>query len=303
MADHLEEQEILIVNVWNGNLEAEFIRIREMIEKFPYVAMDTEFPGVVYKPLDNFFKSKEDYTYKMVTCNVDNLKLIQVGFALMNEKGELPYGNTVWQFNFHYDLRTDASAKSSIELLKNCQIDFARHQSEGIRMCDFGCLLTTSGLVCDERITWITYHSAYDFSYLMRTMILSYLPKEEANFFKLLRCLFPNSYDVKLLAEHVNIRGGLQDLANQLGVRRHGIQHQAGSDSLLTGRTFFALKEVHLKDTWNEVAPKVKSHIYGMSNVFSSSQYHYQPSNYYFPQNYQMPLPQHMPMTYSSYPL
>lgn len=38
--------------------------------------------------------------------------------------------------------------------------------------------------------------------------------------------------------------GGLQEVAEQLDIRRIGPQHQAGSDSLLTGMTFFKMREV-----------------------------------------------------------
>jgi len=34
-----------IRDVWNYNLDEEFSKMRETLEKYPYIAMDTEFPG------------------------------------------------------------------------------------------------------------------------------------------------------------------------------------------------------------------------------------------------------------------
>ncbi len=74
------------------------------------------------------FKDKSDFNYQQVRVNVNCLKLIQAGFTFVNEAGELPPGNDVWQFNFHFDPLQDVIAHDSGELLRNAGIDFDLHQ-------------------------------------------------------------------------------------------------------------------------------------------------------------------------------
>ena len=136
-------------------------------------------------------------------------------------------------------------AQDSIDLLQNSGIQFKKHEEEGIDPFDFAELLMTSGIVLMENIKWLSFHSGYDFGYLLKVLTDQNLPTEESEFFELLRIYFPTIYDVKYLMKSCkNLKGGLQEVADQLELRRIGPQHQAGSDSLLTGNAFFKMREV-----------------------------------------------------------
>ena len=140
-------------------------------------------------------------------------------------------------------------AADSIELLQSSGLDFARHARDGIDIAEFGELLITSGLVLNPDIHWVTFHSSYDFAYLLRIVTCLPLPPTEAEFFDLLSLYFPTLYDVKYLCKSCeNLQGGLQRVSDTLQVERVGLQHQAGSDSLLTLAVFFKLKELFFED-------------------------------------------------------
>jgi CCR4-NOT transcription complex subunit 7/8 len=83
------ETGVEICEVWAANLEDEFALIREFVDWYPCVAMDTEFPGVVWKPAAQSNNQNEN-NYATLRINVNVLKLIQPGLVLSNEKGELP---------------------------------------------------------------------------------------------------------------------------------------------------------------------------------------------------------------------
>ena len=68
-----------------------------------HVRQDTEFPGVVARPIGTF-KTSSDYHYQTMRCNVDLLKLIQIGITLADEEGNFPQDVTTWQFNFKFSI-------------------------------------------------------------------------------------------------------------------------------------------------------------------------------------------------------
>jgi len=238
----------MIREVWADNLEEEMSHIRDIVETYPLIAMDTEFPGVVARPIGSF-RSSSDYHYQTLRCNVDLLKIIQLGLTFTDENGNLPPGVCTWQFNFKFNLKEDMYAQDSIDLLTRSGIDFRQHEEKGIDVLLFGELLTSSGIVLDDTIKWISFHSGYDFGYLLKVLTCKPLPPDETSFFTLVQTYFPCIYDIKFLMKSCrNLKGGLNDLAEVLEVERIGPQHQAGSDSLLTSLTFFKMKQLFFEN-------------------------------------------------------
>jgi CCR4-NOT transcription complex subunit 7/8 len=66
------------------------------------MSQDTEFPGIVARPIGNF-KTGSDYHFQTMRCNVDMLKIIQLGITLCDDEGNSPEVST-WQFNFAFNL-------------------------------------------------------------------------------------------------------------------------------------------------------------------------------------------------------
>ena len=89
-------------------------------------------------------------------------------------------------------------AQDSIELLKASGIDFVKFGQYGIDVRYFGEILTMSGLVLTDEVKWISFHSGYDFGYLVKTLTCAELPPEENGFMELLHIYFPCIYDVKV---------------------------------------------------------------------------------------------------------
>lgn len=244
----LKSDSVHIREVWEENLEQEFGLIRDIVDAYPFVAMDTEFPGIVLRAVGEF-ENNTDFNYRTLKDNVDMLKLIQLGLTFSDEQGNLPTCGTeqfcIWQFNFcEFNLNEDVFAHDSIQLLRQSGIDFQKNNDRGINALRFGELLMSSGVVLNDNVHWITFHSGYDFGYLLKLLTCQNLPDTQREFFHLINMYFPTLYDIKHLMKFCNsLHGGLNKLAELLEVERIGVSHQAGSDSLLTSCTFRKLKE------------------------------------------------------------
>ena len=241
---------------------------------------DTEFPGVVARPMGSF-TSRTDYHYQTLRANVDLLSVIQLGITLFDENGSTPpphgengpFQNSAvpcphtWQFNFKFNSEFDMYNQESIDFLASNGMNMEMHEMQGIDARDFGAMLITSGLAMFDDVRWVSFHSGYDFAYLVKIMHCKPLPDDEVEYRKLLSLYFPAIYDIKYMTKmtqrsqmvngstplsagaaqnllSLGAKSGLQDLADELGIKRIGAAHQAGSDSLLTGKVFWEVKRV-----------------------------------------------------------
>jgi len=221
MPSFIQPAHSYIRDVWHDNLETELASIREMIVSYPYISMDTEFPGVVAKPVGSF-RSSSDYHFQTLRCNVDLLKIIQLGLTFCNEDGELAPGVCTYQFNFKFSLGEDIYAQDSIDLLMRSGIDFRRHEEYGIDVVHFAELFISSGCVLNDEVRWISFHSGYDFGYLMKLLTSKRLAVEEDVFFSELKLYFP-----QVRAMFPQTRGIRLHRRRFRAVLRHQVPHES----------------------------------------------------------------------------
>eukprot|EP00889_Picochlorum_renovo_P001136 jgi/Picre1/28166/NNA_003572.t1 len=123
--------------VWEDNLDDEMKLIREIVDDYPFLAMDTEF---------------------------------RLGLTFSDAHGNLPRINNelcVWQFNFReFCLAEDMYAGDSIELLKQSGIDFAQNEARGIDVRRFGSSLPQEADFFE--LLKLFFPTLYDIKYLMK---------------------------------------------------------------------------------------------------------------------------------------
>lgn len=117
--------------------------------------------------------------------------------------------------------RNDKFSPDSIELLKDAGINFNNLFEYGIESLVFAEGLISSGMVINPDIKWITFHGAFDFAYLVKSLTNEILPPTLEQFQYKCKQFFPAMYDTKIIAAEMDdIKGNsLQKLANELCVR------------------------------------------------------------------------------------
>lgn len=154
-------------------------------------------------------------------------------------------------------------AQDSIDLLSNSGINFEVLEKDGIDVEEFGEILTCSGIVLNPDVRWVAFHCGYDFGYLLKILTSAPLPNKEGEFFELLHLYFPTVSDIKYMMKNVDrLKGGLNQVAEDLQITRVGPAHQAGSDSLLTCFTYFKMMSMYFDNKFDDI--KNVGIVYGM---------------------------------------
>lgn len=146
-----------IWDIWAENFYEGMRLLRKLAQDARYVAVDTEFPGVVAKVYGEYSNGYQQ-AYHNIKINIDMLKPIQIGFSFFNDKGGMIEPVSTIQFNIKWNVDKDTHAVDSIELLESSGMDFERLKLLGIELHDFAEAFIASGLPLNENITWIGFH-------------------------------------------------------------------------------------------------------------------------------------------------
>ncbi|CAI9113883.1 OLC1v1014578C1 [Oldenlandia corymbosa var. corymbosa] len=290
---------VVMKKVNASNLAEEFRVIGEVLRrnKGSYVAVDTEFPGIVHKPNKPYFQLTNEEHYSVLRKNVNDLKLIQLGLTISDHQKNIA---AVWEFNFReFDVENHPQDLDSIDLLRKQGMDFRANRETGIRAEDFKELFLNSELGyhssrihnrenwvstgieletrSDPKLTWVFFHCNHDIGYLIRMLTGNPLPAKLEDFMDLVWWyLGDNIYDLKerIKAEPFGVEWvGLDKVAEILNVKRIGGEsHQAGSDSLLTLLCFFEWRRIRqgLRG-WEDLQFNYKLHGLEVPDLIKSS--------------------------------
>ncbi|CAN8295312.1 unnamed protein product [Cochlearia groenlandica] len=245
------------MKVWRRNIDEAMVQFGLCLKRFPLIAFDTEYPGVIHR---TYIDSSEEERYSAMKANVESTKLIQCGFTLFNADGEI--GGT-WEFNFsNFGDPSDTRNEVSMEFLKRHGLDLNKIRRDGVDMFGYAFFPKLLSLFHSQRhFEFVTFQGAYDIAYFLCILCKGKLPETSREFASQVEKVFGDVYDLKVMAGHCQGLGehlGLSKLAKILNIGRVGRAHHAGSDSLMTARVFIRFKQLYV------ISKSYKGILYGI---------------------------------------
>ncbi|XP_024313267.1 probable CCR4-associated factor 1 homolog 9 [Brachypodium distachyon] len=253
------------VTAWN--LDAAMELMASLLPLFPYVAVDTEYPGVVHhhshSPNAAAAATAEE-RYAVAKANVDELPIVQLGITLCDDQGRLPvfqdhltgcHVEVSWEINFtDFDAGVHRHAPESVNFLRSQGVDFDLARAQGVTSNAFGhkfVSMLSSPSSNANKLTWAMFGGMYDLGYLFKILTGGQpLPERKEMFVREVKARLGGGrlFDAKYMAERCgrgDLRGvGLKRVAANLGVPRHYPEPPclAGPKSILACRIFTALR-------------------------------------------------------------
>ncbi|CAN8006508.1 unnamed protein product [Ixodes hexagonus] len=260
-----------IRDVWASNLEEEFRSIIHVVQKYNYVAMVNTLYITIVKRLPGTFANSRILQTEFRCSKV--LKIWYLGLPFLSDVLMEPMAARRAQCMPVSTLGEEQELRKNLVAARRERVQLSEIVLEAISS-KIKVPFYFSISFPDDPLS-VVFGSGYDFGYMLKLLTDQHLPSEESEFFELLRIYFPAIYDVKYLMKSCkNLKGGLQEVAEQLELERIGPQHQAGSDSLLTGAAFFKMREMFFEDNIDDA--KYCGHLYGLgtSYVMNGNSYH-----------------------------
>lgn len=255
-----------VVDVWACGLQSALHNIDQTIKKgYTHIAIDTEFPGTLYK--QRYEDRSAVVIYEIMRSNVDKLKPIQIGLSLTDANGQRPVGTSTWQFNMRFDVKSDRYEPKSLQMLEDAKIPLNALTERGIDHEDFKEAFKRSLMYNNSELRWLSFHGCYDFAYLFKAVTGDKMPSSLQGFNNLRKGICPILYDVKMLIQsNQSIMGySLSKLAQVFEIPESGTFHQAGTDARVTAELYFRVKDYLLG---NKIK-KFENKLFGLSKVFS----------------------------------
>ncbi|XP_066357878.1 probable CCR4-associated factor 1 homolog 9 [Miscanthus floridulus] len=241
--DAVHAVQVQLQSVTAANFAAELDIIGSLLPSYPYVVVDTEYPGTVHRPPAGRRDGdlSPDERYALVKANVDELPIVQLGVTLCDAHGNLPcvpdyrygyyhgYAERAWEVDFSdFDVGRDRHAAQSVAFLRSQGVDFDAARAHGISSAAFGAklaeILTSAPRGAgDVELTWVVFGGAYDLAYLVKMLDGGKpLPETRQGFVARVRELLGGRvFDAKFMAENcgrADLRGvGLRSVAANLG--------------------------------------------------------------------------------------
>uniref|UniRef100_A0A0D3HAT8 poly(A)-specific ribonuclease n=1 Tax=Oryza barthii TaxID=65489 RepID=A0A0D3HAT8_9ORYZ len=231
------------------NLHREMSLIRSLMPTFPFVAVDTQFPGVVH-PHPRGAGVTADDRYAAVRANADELCLLQLGITLSAADGRLPVDGALvefmWEFDFAgFDARYHRHAPESVQFLRAQGFDFEAARLAGVPALAFAAELAASGILGLRGVTWVAFGGMYGVAFLLRLATGGApLPATRLGFLAQVGAVFGTQvFDAKHMASLLHMHGGLAAVGGMLRLPPQlPRRHMAGQNSVMAIQLFMELR-------------------------------------------------------------